>query len=57
MRRYGIAWPDGTFTGTLSDEYRLAAAYAKTGNGQVYDSHNKTDPLYLAQCQAFGETP
>jgi len=57
-RRYGIAWPDKTFTGPLTDEYRLAQAYAKdAGGGQVYDSQDKTDKNYLAMCKHFKETP
>ena len=55
--RYGIAWADGDFTGPITDEYRLAQAYARTFGGKVYDSHDKTDAEYLRYCALFGEEP
>lgn len=55
--RYGIQYPDGTFTGLISDQLRAINSYAAEHRGTVYDSHDRQDPVYLAQCAAFGETP
>jgi hypothetical protein len=41
---YGITWPDGSFTGAITDQYRLAVAYAKAHEGRVYEVGGPADP-------------
>ena len=43
--RYGVLWPDGGYTGGLTESYRDACAYARTVPGaQVYQSGTDADP-------------
>lgn len=55
--RYGIQYPDGSFSGEITDQKSLANSYASQHGGVVYDSEDKADPTYLAACAAFGEEP
>ncbi len=42
--RYGVEWPDGTYTGAISDQQRLAASYARNHNGKAYEVGSASDP-------------
>lgn len=44
--RYGILWPDGTFTGGITERHAWAAEYAKTSgfSGKVYTEGSEDDP-------------
>lgn len=46
MTSYGIIWPDGTYTGGITDKHAWAAEYAKTSgfNGKVYTVGSEDDP-------------
>lgn len=46
--RYGVLWPDGSFTGGISFSYRDTAAYAKNHDGSVYEVGSAEDPEVLA---------
>jgi hypothetical protein len=43
--RYGVAWPDGSITGAITDSQRLAAAYAKNHDGCWYEADAGGDPV------------
>jgi len=43
--RFGVAWPDGSYTGGITDSYRDACAYARTVPGAtVYPVGSDADP-------------
>lgn len=42
--RYGVIWPDGAFTGGITEHYHHATHYAKTGNGRAYQVGGSDDP-------------
>lgn len=46
MTSYGILWPDGTYTGGITDKHALAAEYAKISgfNGNAYSVGSEDDP-------------
>ena len=46
MTRYGILWPDGTYTAGITDKHALAAEYAKISgfNGKAYTIGGDDDP-------------
>lgn len=46
--RYGVQWPDGSFTGGITFSQRDAAAYAKTNDGSVYEVGSAEDPEVMA---------
>ncbi len=52
--RYGIKYPDGSFSGEITDQFRLAQAYARDHDGVVYDIEDQTDPVALEVRQFFG---
>ena len=43
--RYGVKWPDGSFTGAITDKYGLAAAYAKSDGGKAYHADANGNPI------------
>lgn len=44
--RYGVQWPDGTFTGGVTDQRAWAVEYLKSSGftGRVYTEGSKDDP-------------
>lgn len=43
--RFGVTWPDGSYTGGISDSYRDTCAYARTVPGAtVYEVGSDADP-------------
>ena len=44
--RYGVKYANGTYTGDITGEYRLAQAYIRTiaGAATVYEVGSKDDP-------------
>jgi len=44
MTRFGILWPDGTFTGGITDTRQFAVAFAKDHRGTVYEVGGADDP-------------
>ena len=44
MTRYGIRWPDGSYTGGITDSLRFAQHYAREHAGTVYAVGSPEDP-------------
>lgn len=44
MSRYGVRWPDGTFTGGIGFSYRELTEYARSFGGRVYEVGADNDP-------------
>lgn len=42
--RYGVLWPDGSYTGGITDHARLAMRYAQTDGGKWYEVGGPDDP-------------
>ena len=44
--RYGVLWPDGTYTGGITDKHAWAAEYARISgfNGRAYTVGGEDDP-------------
>ena len=42
--KYGIIWPDGSYTGPLAEHARELAFYAKQHGGRVYLVGSAEDP-------------
>lgn len=49
MTRYGVAYPDGAFSGDITDSARNAASYAKMHHGKVYEVGSVADPARRGQ--------
>lgn len=44
MSRFGCIWPDGSYTGGITDSARDAGHYAKQHGGSVYEIGGPDDP-------------
>ena len=44
MPRYGVNWPDGSYTGPITDHYNRAARYARDHGGTAYQEGTSEDP-------------
>jgi len=42
--RWGVIWPDGSYTGAIGQLARDVAHYAKQHDGQVYEIGSAEDP-------------
>ena len=44
MNRFGVLWPDGSYTGGITDQQRLVMRYAQTDGGKWYEVGGANDP-------------
>lgn len=49
MTRYGVLYPDGKFSGNVTDSASRAASYAKLQHGKVYEVGSAEDPARRGQ--------
>lgn len=53
--RYGIKYPDGSFSGEITDQKSLINSYAALHRGTVYDIEDDDDPVAQEARKAFAE--
>lgn len=57
MIRFGCIWPDGSYTGGITESQRDAAGYARQHDGRWYEIGGPDDPerFHASKEQAAGE--